>query len=102
MKIAYPATETLERELSMKRREFMGLIGGAAAALPGSARAQLTERMRRVGVLIATREGDPEGTARLAAFTQGLRELGWVEGSNVRIDVGWLTGDAEVIQLAAA
>src|SRR5947209_1685029 len=86
-------------ESSMKRRQFMGLIGGAVAALSRSAAA---ERMPRVGVLIGTKEGDPEGTARLAAFSQGLRELGWVDGSNVRIDVGWLTGDAEVVQLAAA
>src|SRR3954454_9684373 len=86
----------------MRRRELIALLGGAAVGWPLTARAQQTERVRRVGVLIGTREGDPEGMARLAAFSQGLRELGWVDGSNVRIDVGWLTGDAEVMQLAAA
>jgi putative ABC transport system substrate-binding protein len=55
------------------------------------------ERMRRVGVIVGTKEGDPEGMARLAAFTQGLADLGWVNGSNVRIDVGWLRGDADLI-----
>ena len=81
----------------MKRRELIRLVG-MAAALPLTARAQQTERMRRVGVLIGTKEGDPEGMARLAAFTRGLSDAGWVNGRNVRIDVGWLTGDADLIR----
>jgi putative ABC transport system substrate-binding protein len=86
----------------MKRREFILALGGAAASWPLAARAQQPERMRRVGVLIATREGDPEGMARLAAFTQGLADAGWTNGRNVRLDVGWLTGDAELIRSATA
>jgi putative ABC transport system substrate-binding protein len=81
----------------VKRRELIKLVG-VAASLPFTARAQQTERVRRVGVLIGTKEGDPEGAARLAAFTQGLANLGWVNGGNVRVDVGWLTGDADQVR----
>ena len=86
----------------MKRREFLLTLGGLAAGLPLAARAQQPDRVRRVGVLIATKEGDPEGMARLAAFTQGLADAGWTNGRNVRIDVGWLSGDADLIRAAAA
>src|SRR3954453_3040247 len=82
----------------MRRRELIALLGGAAVGWPLTARAQQTERVRRVGVLIGTKEGDPEGMARLAAFTQGLADLGWVNGGNVRIDVRWLTGDADLVR----
>ena len=68
----------------MKRREFITLIGGVAA-WPLAARAQ-QERMRRIGVLIAFSEDDPEGKARLAAFRQGLEKRGWSEGRDVHID----------------
>ena len=61
----------------MRRREFITLIGGAAAAWPLAARAQQTERMRRIGVLMNRAADDPEGQARLAAFLQGLQQLGW-------------------------
>ena len=70
----------------MKRREFITLLGGAAAAWPLAARAQQAERMRRIGVLMALAADDPEGQARLAAFLQGLQQLGWTDGRNVRID----------------
>src|SRR3954467_15026549 len=83
----------------MRRRAFIGLVG-AAVSWPFAARAQPTERMRRVGVLIGTKQGDPEGMARLAAFTKNLADLGWANGSNVRIHVGWLTGDADLIRSA--
>ena len=72
----------------MQRRHFITLIGGAAtAAWPLTAAAEQTDRMRRVGVLVAYGEGDPEMQARLAAFRQGLEQLGWSEGHNIRIDI---------------
>jgi ABC-type uncharacterized transport system substrate-binding protein len=71
----------------LKRREFITLIGGAAAAWPLTARAQQGERMRRIGVLMTTAAGDPEGQTRVAAFLQGLQPLGWTVGANVRLDI---------------
>jgi putative ABC transport system substrate-binding protein len=70
----------------MRRREFVTILGGAAAAWPLAARAQQDGRVRRVGVLMPFPEADPEIQARLAAFRQGLERLGWSEGRNVRID----------------
>jgi len=70
----------------VKRRDFIALIGGAAAVWPLAARAQETERTRRIGVLTADAENDPEVKTRLAAFQQGLERLGWSEGRTVRID----------------
>jgi putative ABC transport system substrate-binding protein len=84
----------------MKRREFMTLLGGAAAAWPLAARAQQTERVRRVGVLMATAADDPEGQARMAAFLQGLQQWGWTVGGNVRVDIRWTAGEAEGIRKA--
>jgi ABC-type uncharacterized transport system substrate-binding protein len=78
----------------MRRREFITLCGGAAAAWPMMARAQQSERMRRIGVLMSLAADDKQGQARLAAFLQGLQELGWTDGRNVRIDIRWGTGDA--------
>jgi putative ABC transport system substrate-binding protein len=75
----------------MKRREFITLIGGAAAAWPLAARAQ--ERVRRVAVLMFTTPDEPESQARITALAQGLQEAGWVVGRNVRIDVRWSGGD---------
>jgi hypothetical protein len=69
----------------VKRREFITLLGGAAA-WPLAARAQQPEGMRRIGVLVGLAEDDPETKARLAAFRQGLEKRGWSEGRNVRID----------------
>ena len=73
----------------MRRREFITLLGGAAAAWPLAARAEQSQRIRRVGVLMSFSPSDPEGQLRVAAFEQGLRELGWVEGSNLRIEYRW-------------
>src|SRR5262249_51771976 len=73
----------------MRRREFVTLLGGAAAAWPMAARAQQTDRMRRIGVLMSTAVDDPQDPSRHAAFAQGLQELGWSIGSNLRIDYRW-------------
>jgi putative tryptophan/tyrosine transport system substrate-binding protein len=79
----------------MKRREFISLLSGAAAAWPLAARAQQGERVRRIGVLMSLAADDKEAQARLAAFLQGLQELGWIDGRNVRIDIRWRDGDAD-------
>jgi putative ABC transport system substrate-binding protein len=79
----------------MKRREFITLVGSAAAVWPLAARAQQGERMRRIGVLINFASDDVEGQARLTAFREGLRQLGWTEGGNVRIDTRWAAGDPD-------
>ena len=71
----------------MKRREFITLVGGAAAAWPLAARAQQPDRMRRIGVLAGLAEDDPEMKARLAGFRQGLEKRGWSEGRNVSMDI---------------
>jgi ABC-type uncharacterized transport system substrate-binding protein len=84
----------------MKRREFITLLGGAAA-WPIAARAQ-TDRMRRIGLLMVNAEGDPEGQTRVGAFRERLRELGWTEGRNVRIDYRWGVGDPERARASAA
>jgi putative ABC transport system substrate-binding protein len=86
----------------MKRREFMTLLGGAAVAWPLPARAQQPQRMRRIGVLISTATDDPEGQARIAAFAQGLQQLAWTDGRNVRIDTRWTVGDADDARKYAA
>jgi putative ABC transport system substrate-binding protein len=78
----------------MKRREFITLIGGAAVAWPRAARAQQSERMRRIGVLMNRPAEDAETQARLAAFAQGLQQLGWTIGQNVRIDYRSAGGNA--------
>ena len=77
----------------MRRREFLGVLGGAAATWPLAARAQQAERMRRIGVLMGTGAHELESQARLAAFLQGLQQAGWAVGSNVRIDTRWAGGD---------
>jgi len=86
----------------MRRRQFISLLGGAAAAYPFAARAQQSERMRRVGVLMSTTENDVEGQARIGAFLQGLRQAGWAVPGNLRIDTRWAAGDAERIRKYAA
>jgi putative tryptophan/tyrosine transport system substrate-binding protein len=79
---------------AIKRREFIALFGGAMT-LPLAARAQQPERMRRIGVLVSLAENDPEGQARKAAFQEGLQQLGWTDGRNVRIDYRWGAGDPD-------
>ena len=83
------------------RREFIRLVGGAAAAWPLAARAQQGERMRRVGALMPQTADDPQGQARIAAFLRELQQLGWTDGRNVRIDARWSATDAELIRKSA-
>src|SRR5262249_53087638 len=83
----------------MTRREFITLLGGAAA-WPLAARAQ-PDRMRRIGLLMAFAESDPEGQTFAAAFREGLQKLGWTEGRDIRIDSRWAAGDAEAMQRLA-
>ncbi len=78
----------------MNRREFITLVGGATA-WPLAARAQPGERMRRIGVLMGGAESDPVNQARLAAFLDGLQQLGWTDGRNVRIDIRWPAASAD-------
>ena len=88
-------------EVSMRRREFITLVGGAAA-WPMAARAQQNERVRRIGVLVASPADDAEWKARLAAFNDGLAQLGWIEGRNVRVDTRWATTNADDLRKQAA
>jgi putative ABC transport system substrate-binding protein len=77
----------------MKRREFIMLAGGAVVVCPFAARAQQPERIRRIGVLMYLAADDAQGQARLAAFTQALKQLGWSDGRNLRIDTRWANAD---------
>jgi putative tryptophan/tyrosine transport system substrate-binding protein len=81
----------------MRRREFITLIGGAAARWPLSARAQQSERVRRIGMLYSLAEDDSESVGRRAAFEQALKKLGWTNGGNLRIDYRWARNDPELI-----
>jgi len=75
--------------VQVKRRGFITFVGGAAVTWPLSARAQQAERLRRIGVLMVLPADDPETQVRLAAFAQGLQQLGWTTGKNVRVDYRW-------------
>jgi putative ABC transport system substrate-binding protein len=86
----------------MKRRQFITLLGGAAAAWPLAARAQQPERMRRIGVLLPAAADDPEYQTRVGAFLQALAQLGWTIGRNVRIDTRWAGANADAIRRHAA
>jgi len=85
----------------MKRREFITLLSGAAP-WPLTARAQQPERMRRIGVLMSAVEGDQRGLESITAFAQGLAELGWIVGRNVRIEYRWGAGDLDLFRRYAA
>jgi putative ABC transport system substrate-binding protein len=84
------------------RRDFITLLGGAAAAWPLAARAQQQGRVRRIGVLMNLAADDPEGQLRLAAFLQGLQEAGWAIGRNAQIDIRWGAADAEQMRKQVA
>jgi putative ABC transport system substrate-binding protein len=86
----------------MKRREFITLLGGAAATWPSVAHAQQPERMRRIGVLTGAAVDDMEAQARHAAFLQALAQLGWTDGRNVRIEARWTAGNAADARRLAA
>jgi putative ABC transport system substrate-binding protein len=85
----------------MRRRDFVTLLGGAATAWPLAARAQQSEPMRRIGVLMAFNENDPEPQAWLSGFMQGLAELGWTYGRNLRMDVRWSAGEVDRMRMFA-
>jgi putative tryptophan/tyrosine transport system substrate-binding protein len=79
----------------MRRREFITLLGGAAAVWPLAAGAQQAERVRRIGALMNLAADDPEALGRITAFVQGLQQLGWSDGRNVRIIARWAAGNAD-------
>jgi ABC-type uncharacterized transport system substrate-binding protein len=84
----------------MRRREVLGLAIGAAL-WPFSAWTQPAGRMRRIGLLIALAENDPEGQPRVSALRQSLREVGWIDGQNLRLELRWYAGDPERAQVMA-
>jgi putative ABC transport system substrate-binding protein len=81
--------------LDLRRRQFITLLGSAAAAWPFAARAQQSERVRRIGVLMGIAIDDPESRKRLFALLQALQQLGWVEGRNLRVDIRWAAGNTD-------
>jgi putative ABC transport system substrate-binding protein len=89
----------------MRRRTFITLLGGGAVAWPLRARGQQPERMRRIGILLPAAADDAEFQTRVGAFLQGLQQLGWIIGRNVRIDTRWATNTADIrrhaVELAA-
>jgi putative tryptophan/tyrosine transport system substrate-binding protein len=86
----------------VKRREFITLLGGAAAAWPLAVRGQQGQRVRRIGVLLSMVESDPRGLEYITVFAQGLAELGWAVGRNVRIEYRWGAGDLDRFRRYAA
>ena len=89
----------LQSKGAMKRREFITLLGGAAATWPVAASAQQPDRMQRISMLMGYAEGDREGQAFVAAFREGVQKLGWKEGRNIRVDTRWAKpDDAELMQ----
>ena len=85
----------------MKRREFITLLGGAAATWPFAARGQQADRVHRIAVLMNWSESDPEAQARVAAFEQTLKQIGWRDGHNIRIDYRWTDGNLVQAQESA-
>jgi putative ABC transport system substrate-binding protein len=86
----------------VRRREFIGLVGGAVAAWPLPSRAQQSDRKRKIGVLAGIAADDQEGTARLAAFLQGPQQLGWTEGQNLHVEYRWAAGNRADLRKYAA
>jgi putative tryptophan/tyrosine transport system substrate-binding protein len=85
----------------MRRRKFIALLGGAAAAWPLASYAQQGERARLVGVLMTYAENDPDAQSLIAAFRSALTRLGWAENNNLRIEFRWAAGDADKIKTFA-
>ena len=79
----------------MRRRGFLGGLGGAVVAWSVAARGQERVRVRKIGVILVYAEADPEGQVRLSALRDRLRKLGWIEGSNIQVDVRWAAGKSE-------
>ena len=88
--------------MTLRRRDFISLLGGVAAVWPLAARAQQLKPVRRIGVLMSLRADDPDGQAEITAFAQGLQELGWAVGRNARIDYRWGAGDLNLFRQYAA
>src|SRR5262249_10643144 len=86
----------------MRRRDFITFAGGAAVAWPLAARAQQSDQMKHLGVLMNETPDNPEGQNRFAAFLQGLQEAGWAVGRNLRIDIRWGAGDVDRLRRYAA
>ena len=86
----------------IQRREFITLLGGAAAGWPLAARAQQSEQVRRMGILMGAVESDQSAQASIAAMRQALAELGWIEGRNLRTDLRWAGGDRDILRKYAA
>jgi putative ABC transport system substrate-binding protein len=86
----------------MRRREFITLVGGATVAWPLAARAQQSQQMRRIGVLVGLAANDPQGQATIAALLQALQELGWIDGRSARIEYRWGAGKANDMRKYAA
>ncbi len=82
----------------MRRRDFIKIMAGSAVAAPVAARAQQSNGMRRIGVLMSLAADDPESSRRLTAFVQGLQGLGWTDGRNARLDIRWGAGQADRIR----
>jgi putative ABC transport system substrate-binding protein len=86
----------------MERRQFITLfLGGAAVSWPLAARAQKPDRMRLIGVLMGIPESNPHAQSQIAAFRGGLTKLGWAEGTNLRIEIRWAAGDADIMRTSA-
>jgi putative ABC transport system substrate-binding protein len=86
----------------MRRRDFITLLGGAAAAWPVAARAQQASRVRRIGVLMNAVATDAEAQSHLAFFSESLRQLGWIEGQNLHVEVRWTAADVGLARIYAA
>jgi len=88
--------------IKIARRKFIAALGGAAAAWPLAARAQQADQVRRIGVLMSTAADDTEGQARISAFLDGLQQLGWADGRNVRFVTRWPGSDVDLLRRYAA
>ena len=100
--IAMPIRNDAARGPIVRRREFIGLLSGAAATWPFAVRGQQTDRVRRVGVLVNSSENDLEKQSELRAFRARMEELGWSEGRNIRFDYRWTDGDFDRLSPYAA
>src|SRR6516162_8429954 len=87
--------------MTIRRRDFITLLGSAAAAWPLAARAQQGDRVRRIGVLMPLDESDPLAKTFVSALTQTIADLGWIDGRNMRMDLRWHGSDADRIRALA-